>query len=160
MRETPTNAPRRAGHGRLIALAVTCCALAIAACASSSKSTTASGSSLPAAGLKFASCMRSHGVPNFPDPTANGPAPTVGTVDKRSPAFQAAQQACARVQAVIAEAKPRPTRARLLRQAECMRSHGVPSFPDPLPGGGFSYPSTINPQSPAFIAAQNACEKR
>jgi hypothetical protein len=42
-----------------------------------------------------------------------------------------------------------------------MRSHGVPSFPDPTPGhGGFqlSLGSGINPQSPAFQAAQQACK--
>jgi hypothetical protein len=40
-----------------------------------------------------------------------------------------------------------------------MRAHGVPNYPDPLPGGGFNIPSTINPQSPAFVAAQDACER-
>lgn len=32
-----------------------------------------------------------------------------------------------------------------------MRTHGVPSFPDPPAGGG------INPQSPAFKAGSQAC---
>ena len=50
--------------------------------------------------LRFAQCMRAHGVNNFPDPTfgANG---TVGirfgassAIDPKSPAFQAAQKAC------------------------------------------------------------------
>jgi hypothetical protein len=39
-----------------------------------------------------------------------------------------------------------------------MRAHGVPSFPDPSPGGGFPLrTSGINEQSPAFQSAQKAC---
>jgi len=103
--------------------------------------------------------MRAHGLPSFPDPTSDGQASTVGSVEKHSPGFRAAQHACRSLQAKLADVKPRPSRARQLRQAECMRAHGVPNYPDPLPGGGFSIPSTVDPQSPAFIAAANACRK-
>jgi hypothetical protein len=45
--------------------------------------------------LKFAVCMRAHGVPNFPDPGLTGL--HIGpNIDPRSPQFQAAQKACAR----------------------------------------------------------------
>ncbi|MBV9309905.1 MAG: hypothetical protein JOZ73_03695 [Solirubrobacterales bacterium] len=54
--------------------------------------------------VKFAQCMRSHGI-NVPDPTfnGNGPGPgggfgfrrAFGSVDRNSPAFQSASQACA-----------------------------------------------------------------
>jgi hypothetical protein len=47
--------------------------------------------------LKFAQCMRKHGVPNFPDPTesANGHNITIGgNVDSNSPQVQAAQKEC------------------------------------------------------------------
>jgi hypothetical protein len=161
MRETPSNARHIACHGGVVAPLVTCCALAIAGCGSSSKSTATARSSPLVATLQFSACMRSHGVPNFPDATPNGesPGPAVH-VDKHSPALRTAQRACGSLMAAIAAVKPRPTRARQLRQAECMREHGVRDYPDPLPGGGFNFPSSINPQSPAFIAAQNACEKR
>jgi hypothetical protein len=48
--------------------------------------------------VKFAQCMRSHGV-NVPDPTFNGGggfgfARAFGSVDRNSPAFQSAMQAC------------------------------------------------------------------
>jgi hypothetical protein len=155
--------PQRVRQGRVIALAVICCALAIAACGSSSKSTTTAGSNPLATSIKYAACMRSHGVPNFPDPTANDEAPTV-RVDKRSPAFQTAVQACESLQseltAALVKAKPRPSQTRQLREAECMRSHGVPNFPDPAPvGQAQTVRSDINPMSPAFQRAQNACEK-
>jgi hypothetical protein len=45
--------------------------------------------------LKFAGCMRAHGIPNFPDPTGSGFefAPPPG-FNPQSPQAQAAQQAC------------------------------------------------------------------
>jgi hypothetical protein len=49
-----------------------------------------------------------------------------------------------------------------LRFADCMRANGVPNFPDPQGGGGgIQIPagSGINPQSPAFQAAQKTCFK-
>ncbi len=48
----------------------------------------------------------------------------------------------------------------LLAFSECMRGHGVPSFPDPSGGGGLDLNGTgINPFSPAFTAAQATCRK-
>lgn len=54
-----------------------------------------------AAALKFAQCMRDNGVPDFPDPTADGPLidttriPSVGDKDPHSiPGFQAATGKC------------------------------------------------------------------
>jgi hypothetical protein len=75
--------------------------IAIAACGSSSPqiagvgATTATGSASP---IALSKCMRSHGVPNFPDPAF----PAGGGVivqlppgeTPKSPAFQAAAQAC------------------------------------------------------------------
>jgi hypothetical protein len=44
--------------------------------------------------------------------------------------------------------------------ADCMRAHGVPTFPDPTPGGGgINLPPGINAQSPAFKSARLACAK-
>jgi len=39
-----------------------------------------------------------------------------------------------------------------------MRSHGVSDFPDPNAQGGFSAPNGMNPNSPTYISANNACE--
>jgi hypothetical protein len=48
-----------------------------------------------------------------------------------------------------------------IKFADCMRSHGVQHFPDPALAGGIQIPdnSGINPRSPAFLSAQNACSK-
>jgi hypothetical protein len=52
------------------------------------------------------------------------------------------------------------TTAQLVEFAQCMRSHGIKNFPDPV-NGGFSFsvvgPDRIDPQSPAFQAAKAAC---
>jgi hypothetical protein len=45
--------------------------------------------------VAFAECMRSHGMPNFPNPTGNGPELGPGSgIDPTSPQFQKALQAC------------------------------------------------------------------
>ena len=53
----------------------------------------------------------------------------------------------------------------LLELAQCIRSHGVPNFPDPSPTDGIlgmienAASSGVNPQSPAFQAAWKTCKK-
>jgi hypothetical protein len=57
---------------------------------------------------------------------------------------------------------PTPTSyAQQLAFAECMRSHGVSTFPDPSSKSGFTSSgsaSSINHDSPQFIAANAACQ--
>lgn len=45
-----------------------------------------------------------------------------------------------------------------LEFARCMRAHGVSNYPDPGSGPG-PQSSPVDPQSPAFQTAQNACQK-
>ena len=48
------------------------------------------------AGLRqLATCMRSHGEPNFPDPSTNGNLLIPPSIDPNSPQFQTAQKDCA-----------------------------------------------------------------
>jgi hypothetical protein len=86
--------------------------LVIAGCGSSSNpsSPSKSASNLAAAGISFTSCMRSHGVPNVPDPTTTPPSNPAGysgvltrngvsfatptTIDLQSPAVKPAATAC------------------------------------------------------------------
>ena len=121
------------------------------------RSTSAAPSRSLVAALRFSSCMRSHGVPSFPDPAASGAPARVGRGDKDSPAFQGASQACRSLEGGLAAAKPVTKVARQLSYAGCMRAHGVAGFPDPLPSGGFEVPSTVDTQSPTFTAANRAC---
>lgn len=51
--------------------------------------------------------------------------------------------------------------ARAVAYARCMRSHGMLTFPDPVPtpGGGYGFRTTgIDPRSPVFRAASTACD--
>ncbi len=45
--------------------------------------------------VDFARCMRTHGIPNFPDPNGQGQV-TMNGVDPQSASFEAAQRACAK----------------------------------------------------------------
>ncbi|MEA2196091.1 MAG: hypothetical protein QOJ25_142, partial [Solirubrobacteraceae bacterium] len=122
--------------------------------------------------LKYSQCMRTHGVPSFPDPVSspNGggalllrAGPGTG-IDPSSPSFQAAQKACAKYQpggaGPHAGGIPPSAKAQALKFSACMRSHGVTGFPDPVFSGNgarLQLSGGINPRAPAFQAAQKAC---
>jgi hypothetical protein len=157
--------------------------LVIAGCGSSSKpsSPSKSASNLAAAGIRFASRMRSHGVPNFPDPSTSGGGvgfsiKSRSGINPASPSFQAAQKACGKL---LARGGPgsgkssAATKAQMLAISECMRAHWVSAFPDPTTtppsspvgysgvlgrnGVFFAIPTTIDIQSPAVRQAATAC---
>jgi hypothetical protein len=108
----------------------------------------------------FSSCMRSHGVPNFPDANTEGEIHAAG-IDKSSPAFRKAYHSCRGLQrgGRLHEQSTPELQRQLLAFAKCMRSHGVPKFPDPIfhPDGRFEIGVPQDPNSPSFIAAGNAC---
>lgn len=158
-------------------LVVLCCTLTVTACSSSGKSGDAA-SNANARGLKFADCMRSHGISNFPDPNPGGGISiTPGSgINPRSPAFQSAQSACFKLLPGGGPANVRPSESAkltMLKTAQCMRAHGLRNFPDPTttpptPGNGsglvlgrggvfLSLPPGVSPQSPAFRQAAAAC---
>jgi hypothetical protein len=45
-------------------------------------------------GVKVAQCLRAHGYPNFPDPTALGPQALPAGIDTNAPQFQTTEAAC------------------------------------------------------------------
>jgi hypothetical protein len=168
--------PRRAGT-----LAAAAAAAAIAVLA-----TACGGSAAPSAGvpsyaqeIALVGCMRSHGVPNFPDPNASGgysltPNGSLvganGSVDINSSQAQTAYGDCRHLlpggptisqleqdvqQEQQAQAQALPLE---LKYSQCMRSHGVPNFPSP--GQATTSPGSpaINVNSPTFVAASNACQ--
>lgn len=130
--------------------------------------------------VAFSQCMRSHGVPEFPEPVegklivhnSNHNGHATG-INPESAQFQAAQKACAKF-APNGGKPPSPAeqakaQEQALKFSQCMRTHGVPSFPDPefFHGGGAvririggkrGGPSGIDPNSPQFQAAQKACK--
>lgn len=145
---------------------IACTMTALAACGSTAARTADSGTA-----LKLSQCMRSHGLPNFPDPSPNGALQITG-IDPQSPAFQAAQAACKQY-APFKSGPPKMTesqRRAATRFAQCMRSNGQSDFPDPtlvpppgtthmlvLQGMVFAFSSGIDPKAPAFRAAAAKC---
>lgn len=109
--------------------------------------------------------MRSHGVPGFPDPTVkNGSVGfdfTGSGVSQNSPTYQSARQACQQYRGggTANSGSSSVNMAAELKFSKCMRSHGVPDFPDPNKNGGFSGTSSINPSSPTFQSAQSTCTR-
>jgi len=110
--------------------------------------------------LAYARCMRSHGDPGFPDPNSQGLFPhPAGTQ------YQSASRACGHLlpsQSLTAAQKQGHV-SQALKFSACMRSHGVPGFPDPTvaQGGtavGFKLGNT-DQNSPQFLAAARACRK-
>jgi hypothetical protein len=102
--------------------------------------------------------MRSDGVPNFPDPGPNGFELTPSNPITQSPAFHTAFNACQRYLPQSEHSPPLSASQRRqgLEFAQCMRSHGVPNFPDPGPNGAIQFPVTSPiPKSLAFRRAQS-----
>jgi hypothetical protein len=117
--------------------------------------------------------MRSHGVSNFPDPTSDGQinvqfasggkdgAPVSSGIDRMSPHYISANQTC---RPLLPGGVPTPAQneqalGKALKFAQCMRSHGVPNFPDPNPTNpGVVHLVGVDPGSPQFQSAQKSCE--
>ena len=130
-----------------------------------------------------AQCIRDHGIPNYQDPVV-GPGQIVYTdqrnLEKASGSvLQNARSAC---RELVAQAnfdpsqRPHPPAQMVrdgVREAQCLRAHGLPNWPDPSPsdtfdpGHGFqvtdaafagAVPPGANPkQSSAFQTAITAC---
>ncbi len=147
---------------------------ALAGCGFSGSSSVSESTGSSGTALQFAECMRSHGVPQFPDPGESAaPAFGPGSALKSSPAFGSAVTKCNKLVpggGPSASAAPAPSasdvRAALV-WAQCVRKHGEPNFPDPSTSGahtglffrGIVFPvgSDFDPQAPAFKQAQAAC---
>jgi hypothetical protein len=131
--------------------------------------------------LSLAQCIRSHGVPNFPDPNASGYSLTAtGSIEGAGGAsialdgsqVQAAYGDCrhlvpggpsiSQLEQAVQQGQQRQAQAlpELLKWEQCVRSHGEPTFSLGL-GGQSPAPSkssAFNPNTPQFQAALSACQ--
>jgi hypothetical protein len=148
----------------------------ISACGSSSSAQTGTGSgggnnTLANAqkGVKFAACMRSNGVSEFPDPGASGKL-TIDAVanglslDPSTPAFKQAISACKDLEPAGFMGSKRSSQQQqaALRFAQCIRENGVKDFPDPIPNGPLvdtnRIPSAAEPGGMSILhAAMQKC---
>jgi hypothetical protein len=160
-------------------------ALLAAAC-SGGPSSTGSGGSPAGEGSRstvaFSHCMRSHGVPHYPDPGSNGTLPKADPqrLGVSTARFDATQRACQHLlpstgvslsagslqQCYLAEVCPRALVQEAmnagLKFARCMRSHGAPNWPDPTidAKGRPLYNITVpRPAPPRVQGAINECER-
>lgn len=157
-------------------------ALLTAACAgstSSSGGTSATGGTSSAAAggassayisdkVSLARCLRAHGLPNYPDPNAEGQEPPdTKQMLRNNPRTQGALRACSRWANRInndVAAQNQAIRVEYLRFAACMRSHGLPEFPDPTYAEGrvefvlSASKDGFDPHSPQVLAKAHECE--
>ncbi|GAA1559427.1 hypothetical protein GCM10009804_15330 [Kribbella hippodromi] len=132
----------------------------------SSATTSASGSSSQADQYKFAQCMRENGMPDWPDPQADGSggkrAEAPASADPQK--VDAAREKCKQYLPNGGD-KPKIDSGmveQMRKLAQCMRENGVPKFPDPDANGGavkMDPDSGIDPQSAEFKAAQQKCRQ-
>jgi hypothetical protein len=173
MNRNTRNRITRPGRARGVAAVLAGIALLVAACSGGSNSTggSAASHSVPDTqqqALAYSQCVQSHGDPGFPDPK-RGPggawlyAVTPQTQQYFSgPAFNAAQQACKKLQPnqSITPAERQAALKQLLQLSHCMRAHGITDFPDPTTNGGgigLHLGDNIDSNSLQFQAAQKAC---
>lgn len=144
--------------------------LLAAACGGGSPAPAASpGQSLYQRSLTYSRCMRSHGVPDFPilkrglgGSLVHPLSPPAGMLT--APGYDAAFRACLKLAVIGGDSPARYRAAALkgLRQAECMRAHGISGYPSPgALGGGLHGPDPVtiglDTHTLQFQAAAKAC---
>jgi len=128
----------------------------------SSGATTAAPTDLASKAVAFGNCVRSHGLPGYPDPsvTQSGGRTTThispGTLDPNTELFKSATRSCVHLFPELGAASGTVSPKELLF-ASCMRGHGVPNFPDPDHDGTFTLVASIDQQDPQFKRAITAC---
>jgi hypothetical protein len=167
--------PRPARLGWVGALLALLGIVALTACSSSNSSGSATGTSTSGVStaytqaLSYAQCMRTHGVPNYPDPNSKGQfyianGASDPTVNVSEAVLNAAAQACQKLLPATMVKPPNgqgstSDQTAQLGWAACMRSHGEPNFPDPASDGSFTLPPGMNTESRQFQAASKACPR-
>lgn len=145
-------APNRRRRLGLLVAAVLSAGPLLAACSGSHSSAGGSpsrGGSRSASLVAYAACIRSHGVPNYPDPDSSGELAKTDAhqLGVSTSEYQAAQDACRHLVPTGGSLMQREHQCmqdsdctpemvqRMLtadrKLARCMRSHGVANFPDP-----------------------------
>jgi len=135
--------------------------------ASTTPATTTTATTQPGL-VAFSQCMRSHGLPNFPDPQrfADGNVKlTIHQVAAGNPHYQSAMNACSHLLpsrgGSESQESTRTQVADELSFARCMRSHGVARFPDPTAQGQLTVEMVqaqgIDVHSPAVLRVVRTC---
>jgi hypothetical protein len=116
--------------------------------------------------VAYSQCIRSHGVPNFPDPVqtpSGGYGYRTAGIDPNSAAFQGALQACKALPSPWNSTGQQLSSAQQqtwLTWAQCIRAHGLPDFPDPTFSGSEVHDSGLGSNSPQLQQAMDACKSQ
>lgn len=156
-------------RGFVILAAMATVALATACGASHATQTSTSTTAKQNGAVAYAGCLRSNGVPKWPDPNSGGVFDksklTLQQLGVSSSRLQAAETACRHLLPNGGRA-PNATQFREVKTlgyefARCVRSHGVANFPDPDASGRIPDPASVGIEqaSPTFEAANQACGK-
>ncbi len=137
------------------------------------QTSTASSSNLsaPAAqvnkAVAFARCMRSRGVPNWPDPESSGvfdktklTPQHLGPGNSQVPAAQkTCQHLLPEFGSDMTSRQFQQMRTEALKFSLCIQAHGFPNYPDPGSDGREPDPASvgIDQGSPGWQAAHRAC---
>jgi hypothetical protein len=184
---------RRPHRARTTAAVIVAAGLALLTAACSSASSAGSGGSASAAGsagsapaIAYSRCVRSHGVPDFPDPASSGQVPKVDAprLGVSSSRLQAAQAACQHLYpngsgpggvltknslgqceetGECPQALVQAAMTALRTYARCMRSHGAPTWPDPTidsegrPGFNLLHVTGFDPNSSQTSNVMQEC---
>jgi hypothetical protein len=154
------------------ALVATCVALLAAACGGSPSSHVAQLSTSPKQSsahsdgpthnqaLAYANCIRSHGVPLWPDPESSGAFDKSKLTPHRLAASSlqigTAQKACKSLLPTYSVTQQSHVLAQARRFSQCMRARGATNFPDPENNGAIVIPDAME-NSPAYLAALHFC---
>ena len=182
--------PRPAGTSAAAFAAAVLAPLAVACGGSDSPGATGRGSpgnSASASAVAYSACMRSHGVPDYPDPGSDGNLPkgSAQAFGVSNSQYQAAGRACQHLlpnsdttfaalltQCLMTGDCPPAVLQRALteglRFAQCMHNHGVPNWPDPAVDstGRPSFPVTAagisiaSTRSPRMLSKIGRCQNQ
>ena len=122
---------------------------------------------------EWAICMRANGDPNQTDPTIDQYGVINITIPQGTTATSISSEAhggsgpCSQYELAAENdlraanpVAPPPTQAQLLQYVDCMRTHGVPDYPDPGPNNETKFPASVDPNSPTFEYANEVCGKQ
>jgi hypothetical protein len=121
---------------------------------------------------EWAACMRANGDPNQTDPTIDqhgviNITMPLGVSQELSTEAHGSSGPCSQSELAAENdlraanpVSPPPTQAQLLQYVECMRTHGVPNYPDPGPNTDTKFPAGVDPSSPTFVDANKICGKQ
>ncbi len=121
--------------------------------------------------LSYSRCMRAHGAPGFPEPRQGRDGTLIYPLKPpsgmlASPGYDAAFRSCLKLAVTgrrpAAAARYRVIALHALKQAECMRAHGISGYPSPATlNGGIHSPDfttlSMNPHTLRFQAAGTIC---